>query len=125
MISPLEWLYNELGLRSLVSSTRDAKILCLQRFVRMLAYGGSALILGLHLSALGISEDLIGLFLTLTLIGDVFISFLLTTVADALGRKKILLLGATLMAIAGVIFSIFENYWVLLVAAVVGVISPR
>jgi hypothetical protein len=30
-----------------------------------------------------------------------------------------------LMIAAGVIFALFRNYWVLLIAAVIGVISPK
>jgi predicted MFS family arabinose efflux permease len=63
--------------------------------------------------------------MTLTLLGDVPISFLLTCVADSLGRRRILILGASLMAASGVIFATASNYWVLLGAAVIGVISPR
>jgi len=115
----------ELGLVSLYSSTIDTKLLCIQRFVRLFAYGSSTLILVAYLKALGVSETKIGLFMTLTLIGDTAISFLLTLFADALGRKAILALGAALMTVAGVMFALFENYWVLLFAAIVGVISPR
>jgi predicted MFS family arabinose efflux permease len=115
----------ELGLVSLYSSTIDTKLLCIQRFVRLFAYGASTLILVAYLSALGISETRIGLFMTLTLVGDVCISFLLTLFADALGRKAILALGAALMVVAGTMFALFGNYWVLLAAAIVGVISPR
>jgi predicted MFS family arabinose efflux permease len=115
----------ELGLVSLYSSTIDTKLLCIQRAVRLFAYGGSTLILVAYLNAVGISETKIGLFMTLTLVGDVCISFLLTLFADALGRKAILALGAGLMTVAGIMFALFSNYWVLLIAAVVGVISPR
>ena len=115
----------ELGLVSLYSSTIDTKLLCIQRFVRLFAYGSSTLILVAYLKALGVSETKIGLFMTLTLIGDTAISFMLTLFADALGRKAILALGAALMTVAGVMFALFENYWVLLFAAIVGVISPR
>ncbi|KAE9377095.1 MFS general substrate transporter [Stipitochalara longipes BDJ] len=114
----------ELGLVSLYKSTIDTKLLCIQRFVRLFAYGASTLILVAYLSAIGISETKIGLFMTLTLVGDVCISFLLTIFADALGRKAILALGAGLMTVAGTMFALFSNYWILLIAAIVGVISP-
>jgi predicted MFS family arabinose efflux permease len=42
-----------------------------------------------------------------------------------LGRKAILALGALLMAASGVVFGLSGNYWVLLAAAIFGVISPR
>lgn len=63
--------------------------------------------------------------MTLTLIGDTLISFVLTLFADALGRKSILAVGSGLMMGSGIVFAICENYWVLLAAAVLGVISPR
>ena len=117
--------FEELGLRSIYKSPIDTKLLCIQRFVRLFAYGGSTLILVLYLSAINISDTRIGLFMTLTLVGDVLISFCLTLVADALGRKAILAAGAALMAASGVIFGLSSNYWVLLAAAIFGVISPR
>jgi predicted MFS family arabinose efflux permease len=115
----------ELGLVSIYKSPRDTKLLCMQRFVRLFAYGGSTLILVSYLSELGISYSKTGLFMTMTLVGDVLISFCLTLVADGLGRKTILALGAALMAGSGVIFGLSGNYWVLLAAAIFGVISPR
>ncbi|EOO03739.1 putative mfs transporter protein [Phaeoacremonium minimum UCRPA7] len=114
----------ELGLKSLYHSSRDIKLLCLQRFVRLFAYGASTLVLVAFLEGLGHSKTKIGLFMTLTLWGDVCISFVLTLFADGLGRKAILAVGAALMAASGVIFGLFGNYWILLAAAVFGVISP-
>jgi MFS family permease len=117
--------FEELGLVSLFHSSIDVKLLCIQRFVRLFAYGGSTLILVAYLAELGTSKTKIGLFMTLTLVGDTMISFVLTLFADAMGRKAILCLGALLMAAAGATFAIFEHYWILLLAAIVGVISPR
>jgi MFS family permease len=121
----LSKVLSELGLTSLYHSSRDTKLLCLQRFTRMFAYGCSTLILVVYLSALHVSETKIGLFMTLTLIGDTLISFVLTLFADALGRKSILAVGSLLMTGSGVVFASCGNYWALLAAAVVGVISPR
>ena len=58
-------------------------------------------------------------------LGDIAISFFLTLFADALGRKAILVLGAALMTAAGVAFALSGNFWVMLAAAIVGIISPR
>jgi len=115
----------ELGVLSILHSSRDTKLLCLQRFTRLFAYGASTLILALYLSSLGTSDARIGLFMTLTLLGDVVISFLLTLVADGLGRRRILILGAALMSASGVMFVVTGNYWVLVAASIFGVISPR
>jgi predicted MFS family arabinose efflux permease len=115
----------ELGLVSIYRSPLDTKLLCLQRFVRLFAYGGSTLILVSYLKAVGIGYTKVGLFMTLTLVGDVLISFCLTLIADGLGRKAILALGAAMMAGSGVVFGLSGNYWILLAAAIFGVISPR
>ncbi|KAL8954586.1 MAG: hypothetical protein Q9183_007033, partial [Haloplaca sp. 2 TL-2023] len=118
------WLMNELGIKSIISTSRDSKLLCLQRFVRMFAYGASTLILALFLTNLDISDRKIGLFMSITLWGDVVISFVLTIFADGLGRRRTMLLGAILMAASGIIFAISSNYWILVAASVLGVISP-
>ncbi|KAK5275391.1 hypothetical protein LTR40_013109, partial [Exophiala xenobiotica] len=116
----LRALLKELGLVTLFHASADTKILILQRFVRLFAYGGSTLILASYLSDLGISDTRIGLFMTLTLVGDVLISFCLTLIADQLGRRWILVLGAALMSVAGIVFGLSGNYWVLLAGAIVG-----
>lgn len=117
-------LIDEVGLITLYKSSLDTKLLCLQRFIRMFAYATATLILVEFLSTLDISKTKIGLFMTLTLIGDTLISFVLTLFADALGRKSILAVGSGLMMGSGIVFALCENYWVLLAAAVLGVISP-
>ena len=121
----LSKLGEELGFYSILHSSRDTKLLCLQRFTRLFAYGASTLILALYLSSLGSSDARIGLFMTLTLLGDVVISFLLTLVADGLGRRRILALGAALMSASGLVFALSGNYWILVAASIFGVISPR
>ncbi|KAL4993711.1 major facilitator superfamily domain-containing protein [Aspergillus recurvatus] len=122
--SLLQKTLEELGFLSLWHSPLDTKLLIAQRFVRLFAYGGSTLILASYLSALDISDDRIGLFMTLTLVGDVAISFLLTLFADAMGRRAVLALGSALMVGSGVVFALSDSYWWLLAAAVLGVISP-
>lgn len=114
----------ELGLTNFVASTTDIKLLCAQRFVRLFAYGASTLILVSYLTELGNSSARSGLFMTLTLVGDIIISLILTLIADSVGRKAILCIGAALMILSGLVFAVSSNFWVLLTAAVVGVISP-
>ncbi|KAI4180561.1 MAG: hypothetical protein L6R41_007167 [Letrouitia leprolyta] len=118
------WLGNELGLFSILGSSQDTKLLCLQRFVRLFAYGSSSLILALYLSSVDVSDARIGLFMSLTLWGDVVISFILTIIADGLGRRRTLMLGSALMTASGIVFAFSGNYWVLVSASIFGVISP-
>ena len=103
---------------------RDARLLFLTRAVRMFGYGLVSVVLVLYLAAAGIQDAAIGLLLGLTLVGDAVISLWLTTHADRIGRRRVLLAGAVLMALAGVVFATSDVFLVLLAAAVVGVISP-
>lgn len=80
-------------------------------------------VIAIFFAGLEFSDHQIGLFMTLTLLGDVFLGTFLTLVADKLGRRKVLLAGSALMVLSGVIFAVFENFWILLLAAIVGVIS--
>jgi MFS family permease len=92
--------------------------------VRLFAYGFLSVVLALFLSEQGLEEKQIGLLLTLTLVGDTAISLWITTHADKLGRRRMLLVGAALMVLAGVVFALTGNFILLLAAAIVGVISP-
>ncbi|MCC6192223.1 MAG: MFS transporter [Anaerolineales bacterium] len=94
------------------------------RSVRLFAYGFLSVALALYLVAAGLSEAQVGWLLSLTLLGDTAVSLWLTTHADRLGRRRMLLAGAGLMVLAGVVFAATRDFWVLLAAAIVGVISP-
>lgn len=104
--------------------TRDVGLLFATRCLRMFGYGLLSVLLVLYLSSLGLGEWAIGLLLTLTLVGDTVISLALTTTADRMGRRRTLLIGAVLMALAGVVFATTGNVLLLLLAATIGVISP-
>ncbi|MGQ0603228.1 MAG: MFS transporter [Anaerolineales bacterium] len=104
--------------------TPDGRWLFATRVARMFAYGLVSVVLVLYLAQLGLSEERIGLLLTLTLIGDTAIALWMTTVADRAGRRRMLLAGAALMIFAGVLFALTRDFWLLLVAATLGVLSP-
>ena len=107
-----------------MSANSDIRLLFGTRAVRMFAYGLLAVILALYLAQAGLSDAEIGLLLTLTLLGDTLISLWITTHADRAGRKRMLLIGAALMVFAGILFAATHNFYLLLLAATIGVISP-
>ena len=109
---------------SLRGLTRDGRLLFLTRVLRMFSYGALAVVLVLYLASLGLDPLTIGAILTLSLIGDTLISLWLTTNADRLGRRRVLIAGAALMAIAGVAFALTSVVALLILAATIGVISP-
>ena len=103
---------------------RDVPLLFSTRIIRLFAYGFLSVILAFYLVEVGLDERGIGLLFTFTLAGDAGISLWLTTSADRLGRRRMLLLGALLMVLAGAVFLLTRNPLLLTVAAIIGVISP-
>jgi predicted MFS family arabinose efflux permease len=91
----------------------------------MFAYGALTLVLVAFLRELHVSQTRIGLFMTLTLVGDVLISFVLAIFADSVGRRAVLRMGAVLMIVSGTTFFLSQNYWFLLMAAIFGILSPK
>ncbi len=104
--------------------SKDGRILFSTRILRLFAYGFLSVILALYLSQIGLSEVNIGLLFTLTLLGDTVISLWITTHADRLGRRRMLIAGAVLMILAAALFAATRNFYLLLLAATIGVISP-
>jgi len=104
--------------------TRDGWLLFLTRFVRLFAYGSLSVVLVFYLIGLGLSASQTGLLLTLTLVGDTVVSLYLTTRADRIGRRRMLIIGAILMAAAGLAFAFTSNFLLLILAGTIGVISP-
>ena len=102
----------------------DIPILFTTRIIRLFAYGFLSVILAFYLIEVGMDERAVGLLFTLTLAGDAGISLWLTTSADRLGRRWMLILGAVLMLMAGVVFLLTRNPLLLTAAAIIGVISP-
>jgi len=109
---------------ALKALTRDGWLLFLTRFARLFAYGSLSVILVFYLVGLGLTEAQSGLVLTLTLAGDVVVSLVLTTQADRIGRRRMLVIGAILMAAAGLTFASTRNLFFLIIAGTIGVISP-
>jgi MFS family permease len=109
------------ALRSLGS---DGRLLFATRFIRLFAYGALSVVLVLYLVGLGLSESDTGLLLTATLLGDTLVSLYLTTRADRIGRRRMLIVGAGLMGAAGVAFAFTNRMWLLVIAGTIGVISP-
>lgn len=123
-MSVISNIFEELGLHRLFTAPRDAHLLIFIRLWRLFAFGQCSIIIVQFFDELGLSAKQTGLFMALTLIGDMLMSLVLTHVADALGRRKVLLWGAFMMAFSGSVFATTSNYYFLLFAAIIGVISP-
>jgi len=109
---------------ALRSLDADGRLLFATRFVRLFAYGALSVVLVLYLVGLGLSEADTGVLLTATLLGDTLVSLYLTTQADRIGRRRMLIAGTALMVAAGLAFAFTREMWLLVVAGTIGVISP-
>jgi MFS family permease len=108
-----------------VSAERhDVRRLFATRALRLFAYGAISVVLVLYLLEVGLTPARVGLLLSLTLLGDTAVSLVVTTRADWAGRRLMLVLGAALMAGAGILFALTSDFWLLLVGATLGIISP-
>lgn len=123
VVKQIKWLYHEFGLDSLYETGKDAWLIILARTCRMFAFGTNSLVLALFFANLKFTDYQIGLFMSLTLVGDVGLGLVLTMIADRAGRRLILFSGSILMILSGAVFALFENFWLLLFGAVIGVIS--
>src|SRR5258708_25280494 len=110
---------------SLRALPRDGIVLFLTRFLRLFAYGALSVVLVFYLVSLGLTEAQVGLLLTLTLAGDIAISLLLTTRADQMGRRRTLIVGAILMAGAGLAVASTPQPLFLITSGPVVVLTPR
>lgn len=120
----VRFVADEIGFSTLLQSGSDVFLIILLRMVRLLGFGATSLILVLYLKELQMLEQVIGFFMTLTFVGDLVSSFLLAIAADIMGRRFTLVLSLVLMTVTGLVFSYFENYYLLAVVAVVGILTP-
>ncbi|GIK43820.1 MAG: MFS transporter [Chloroflexota bacterium] len=110
--------------QALRTLTRDGRLLFATRMARLFAYGFLSVVLALYLAELGLDNVQIGWLLTWTLAGDAVISLAIAGVADRMGRRRMLLLGAGLMVGAGLIFALTGYLFWLTLAAIIGTLSP-
>ena len=103
--------------------TKDGKLLLSARVVRTFSYGFLSIILAIYLKLVGFDEILIGIILSATLANSVIFNLVASFYADKIGRRKILIIYATLMSISGSIFFLTENYIALIFAAFIGTIN--
>ena len=101
----------------------DGKLILLARIIRTFAYGFLSIILAIYLKLSGFNDLSIGIILSSTLINSVIFTFIATLYADRIGRRKILIIYASLMSISGIIFFASNNFILLIVSALIGTIN--
>ena len=94
------------------------------RAIRSFGYGFTSILLGITLTSAGFSTLEVGLVLTAALVGDIIAIILVALFADRIGRRRMLVFLALLMAGSGLAFAFSRNLFVLLLAAFFGTLSP-
>src|SRR5574341_354088 len=103
--------------------SRDGKLLLAANISRMFGFGFVSIILAIYLKSAGYDALFTGIIITATLVSSSFFTFFASLYADRIGRRKILMLFSGLMVIAGLIFALTTDYYLLLVAALIGLIN--
>jgi MFS family permease len=107
-----------------LSLSPDGRLLFLTSGLRNVAYGFVSVTLGLYLAALGLGTPAIGGVFTAALAGGAAMTVIFSLLSSRLGRRRVLLVSALLMALAGATYALTANVLVLSAAAAVGTISP-
>jgi len=103
--------------------SRDGKLLLAANIARMFGFGFISIILAIYLKSAGYDAFYSGIIITATLVSSSVFTFFASLHADRIGRRKILMLFSGLMVIAGLIFAFTTDYYLLLVAALIGLIN--
>jgi MFS family permease len=103
--------------------SRDGKLLLSANIARMFGFGFVSIILAIYLKNAGYDALSSGIIITATLVSSSFFTLFASLYADRIGRRKILMVFSGLMVIAGLIFAFTTDYYLLLVAALIGLIN--
>lgn len=98
--------------------------LLLAKGLRGFGDGFVSLLLPLHLVSLGLSALQIGVIATTTLLGSGLLTLLVGTQAGRIPYRTLLLAATALMGATGVALAGLEGFWLLLLVALIGTISP-
>jgi MFS family permease len=107
----LEWL------------SRDGKLLLSARILRTFGYGFLSVVIAIYLRFLGFDDVQIGLLLGSTLVNSVIFTIFASFYADRIGRRNVLVIYSSLMCMSGLIFTVTDNYFLLVLAAFIGTIN--
>ena len=101
----------------------DGKKLLVTRALRTFGYGFLAVALGLYLEQLGLTSFQVGLVLTAAVAGSALMNIFWSLVADRFGRRRTIATMAILMVAGGLVFTVGDRLWLLILGAFTGTIS--
>jgi MFS family permease len=105
-------------------SSRNVVLLFAARGVRGFGDGFAIIILPAYLAAIGYGPAEIGVVATASLLGTALLTLLVGIVAPRHDLRTLLLAGALLMALTGLLFPAFEHIAIVVAVAFIGTINP-
>ncbi len=99
---------------------RDGKTVFLEKTVRTVPYGFLGVIFGVYLAQLGFSAFAIGVVLTFTVLSSAFYTFVVSFIADRIGRRRTLIFFALTDFAAGSLLFLSTAWWAPVLAGIVG-----
>ncbi len=99
---------------------RDGRLILLEKAVRTVPYGFLGVIYAVYLGELGLDPFLIGVVLTLTVLSSALYTFIISFLADRIGRRKTLVFFALTDVIAGGLLLFSTTWWAPALAGIVG-----
>ena len=103
----------------------DTRRLLAAQGLRAFAYGFSAVLLGTSLEERDVPAWQVGLVLGATVAGTALMSVLVARYADRVGRRRWYAGLYVLLGVVGVVFAVAGSVWVLVAAALTGVLSTE
>ncbi len=103
--------------------SRDGRVVLLEKTVRTIPYGFLGVLFGVYLAQLGFSPFAVGAVLTLTVLSSALYTFVVSFVADRIGRRKTLVFFALTDAVAGTLLFSSASWWAPVLAGIVGNMS--
>src|SRR5256885_9775513 len=100
--------------------SRDGQLILLEKTVRTVPYVSLGVISGVCLPRLGFSAFAIGIVLTLTVLSSAFYTFIISFVADRIGRRRTLVFFALTDFVAGTLLFVSTDWWAPVLAGIVG-----
>jgi len=99
---------------------RDGKTVFLEKTVRTVPYGFLGVLFGVYLAQLGFGPFAIGVVLTLTVLSSAFYTFIVSFIADRIGRRRTLIFFALTDFVAGSALFLSNAWWAPVFAGIVG-----
>ena len=103
--------------------TRDGKLVLVSKTLRRFSYGYLGVTAAIYLGIIGFNGFTIGLILTTAVLGGAVLTLVASFLEARVGRRRLLLIFSIMMGAAGVAFSISTDFFVLMIATLLGTMN--